>query len=53
MIIDSQTAIALAKDAKGLPLQAGERAMVKYVKALPVGTDLRVGKKLLVIPVQP
>jgi hypothetical protein len=43
VIIDSQTAIALAKDAAGTPLQAGEQAMVNYVKSLPLGTELRVG----------
>lgn len=43
VIIDSQTAIALSKDAKGLSLQAGEQLMVRYVKSLPPGTELRVG----------
>ena len=43
VIIDSQTVIALSKDAKALPLQDGEKLMVKYVKSLPPGTELRVG----------
>ncbi len=43
VIIDSQTAIALGKDARGLPLQSGEQAMVKYVRDLPEGTELHVG----------
>ena len=43
VIIDSQTASALAKAAAGTGLQDGEKIMVKYVKSLPPGTELRVG----------
>jgi hypothetical protein len=46
MVIDSNTAIALMKDAdpalKGT-MNAGEIARVKYIKSLPPDTELRVG----------
>lgn len=42
LIIDSQAAIALVKDATGQALQGGEKAWVKYLKSLP-DTELRVG----------
>jgi hypothetical protein len=42
VIIDSNTAIALLKDAEGLALQPGETAWVAHIKKLPPGTELRV-----------
>ncbi|HZJ63468.1 MAG TPA: hypothetical protein VFD36_08065 [Kofleriaceae bacterium] len=46
IIIDANTAIALAKDADPAlkaTLQPGEAATVAYIKSLPPGTELRVG----------
>jgi hypothetical protein len=46
IIIDSNTAIALAKDSDPLlrgTMNGGEQARVAYVKSLPAGTELRVG----------
>jgi hypothetical protein len=46
IIIDSNTAIALTKDADPalrLTMNDGEKARVAYIKALPSGTELRVG----------
>lgn len=46
LIIDSNTAIALVKDADSALLgtmHAGEKARVAYIKSLPAGTELRVG----------
>jgi hypothetical protein len=45
IIIDSNTAIALLKDADPAlraTLQPGEKAWVAYIKSLPAGTELRV-----------
>ena len=45
VIIDSNTAIALAKDADPAlraTLQPGERAWVAYIKSLPADTELRI-----------
>ena len=46
IIVDSNTAIALAKDADPTlraTMNNGERARVAYIKSLPAGTELRVG----------
>ncbi len=46
LIIDSNTAIALIKDADPTlrgTMQAGEKARVAYIKSLPADTELRVG----------
>ncbi|HEX3478517.1 MAG TPA: DUF4157 domain-containing protein [Kofleriaceae bacterium] len=46
IIIDSNTAIALTKDADPalrVTMNSGEKARVAYVKALPAGTELRIG----------
>jgi hypothetical protein len=46
IIIDSNTAIALMKDADPalkLTMNEGEIARVAYVKSLPAGTELRIG----------
>ncbi len=43
LIIDSQAAIALIKDANGVALQPGEKAWVAYLKSLPGDVELRVG----------
>jgi hypothetical protein len=43
VIIDSNTAIALERQAKGLPLNAAHQASIKYVNSLPAGTELRIG----------
>jgi hypothetical protein len=46
VIIDSNTAIALMKDADPTlraTMNAGERARVAYIKSLPADTELRVG----------
>jgi hypothetical protein len=46
IIIDSNTAIALMKDADPAlraTMNAGEVARVRYIKSLPAGTELRVG----------
>ena len=46
LIIDSQTAIALIKDADPAlrgTMHAGEKARVAYIKSLPVDTELRIG----------
>jgi pretoxin HINT domain-containing protein len=46
LIIDSNTAIALMKDADPAlrgTMDAGHRARVAYIKSLPAGTELRAG----------
>jgi hypothetical protein len=46
LIIDSNTAIALVKDADPAlrgTMHAGEKARVAYIKSLPAGTELRAG----------
>ena len=48
VIIDSQVAIALMKDADpalaaARPLQEGEMLWIAHIKSLPAGTELRVG----------
>lgn len=46
VIVDSNTAIALQKDLDPTlraTMNAGERARVAYIKALPPGTELRIG----------
>jgi hypothetical protein len=46
LVIDSNTAIALMKDADPAlrgTMHAGERARVAYIKSLPADTELRVG----------
>ncbi|NER84645.1 MAG: hypothetical protein F6K42_35025, partial [Leptolyngbya sp. SIO1D8] len=46
LIIDSNTAIALMKDANPAlrgTMQTGEAEWVKYIKSLPPGTELRAG----------
>src|SRR5690349_15791419 len=48
VIIDSQVAIALMKDADSAlaaakPLQASEKLWIAHIKSLPAGTELRVG----------
>ena len=41
VVLDSNIAIAVERRAAGLPLSAGEQAMVRWVDNLPAGTQLR------------
>lgn len=50
LIIDSNTAIALIKDADPAlrgTMHAGDKARVAYIKSLPAGTELRAGNVVI------
>ncbi len=47
VVIDSNTAIALEREALGLTLNPAQASRVAWVKALPAGTEVRVGNATL------